>query len=347
MQNGPETGGTPDPLMTEEERERLLRLQFEQASDQLVEERRFRVDTERVDTHEKIQKALNVSVEIITDPTVSRRLAARHNAHVRTNQIARDMFDVYNDGDEGVRTRALENLELQHLSAKDGGVFVFPYSDELERRRITATHPDGSNEYLIVEASGSHYKQGHMRYGAPKPAADAQFRLPEARYGAAPVFTVPDATRSPAADDLTNKTILEQILERPHAVAQIEDIATDPDMGKMGLASHAIDAGLKHIVEVLNPRRGDHAIEYIVAEIVSIRGMILKGGLELFLDDEIEGTAILNGRSMVVFDHFQSRYVKSFAPAWTLQNRIVPVEDHDHVESLIANWYVKAARVKR
>jgi GNAT superfamily N-acetyltransferase len=346
MPYGSESGGNPDPLVSEEERERLLRLQFEQATDELAAESQGRVDAERTDTHEKMRKALNVSADIIIDPAVGRRLAARHNAHVRTQDIARDMFDAY-AGTPQQRAAALENLEIQRLCAKEDGVFVFPYSYDFEAGRIFAVHPDGSKEFVIAEASGSHYKPGHMRYGAPKPAADAQFRLPEARYDAMPVFVVPDATRSPVADDLTNKTILERILERPQAVAQLEDIAVDPDMRRLGLASRAIDAGLRHIVERVNPERGAHAIEYVVAEIVSIRGLLLKGGYELYFDDEIEGTAILNDRSLVVFDHLQSDYVTSFASAWTLQNRRVPVDGHDHVDSLIANWYVKAARIKR
>lgn len=298
-------------------------------------------------TVDRMRKALNVSTEIITDPSVARRLATRHNAHVRTHEIARDMFLAY-AGTPVERAAAMENLELQRLVAKEDGVFVFPYPDELEERRICAAYPGGSKEYLVVEASGSHYKHGHMRYGAPRPAADAQFRLPEARYEATPVFSIPDIARRPVADAITNPKILERILERPQAVAQLDDIATDPEMAKMGLAWNAIDAGLRHIVEVLNPQRGDHAIEYVVAEIVSIRGMILKeGNHELFFNDEIPGTSIMNNRSWVVLDHFNNDYVKSFDDAWTLQNREIPVEGHSHVKSLIANWYVKAARIKR
>lgn len=332
------------PGMTPEELE-LLERHFAAVSREAQAERND-VQSRQLDTAEKMRKALNVSVEIITDPAAAPRFAARHNVHVRTKEIARNMFDAY-VGTGDVRLKALHNLDLQRSSAKANGVFVYPYSNEYEENRFSAKHPDGSNEYLMVEASGSHYRQGHMRYGAPKPAADAQFRFPEAKYGATPVFAIPDQSRSPVADDVTNKKILEQMLERPQTVALLEDIATDPEMGKMGLASHAIDRGLRHIVEEINPRRGDHAIEYIVAEIISIRGMILKGGHELFFDDEIEGTAILNGRSMVVFDHFESDHVTSFAPAWTLQNRRVPVEGHEYVESLLANWYAKFARIKR
>lgn len=329
----------PDERQDPPESERSGQEDFEAMFDSVLNE----VLQGRREASDKIRVALDLRTDILTDASAAPRLSKRHNAHIRTEKIA-DLMCQAAFGQGEKRLKAIEALKGEVKRAEEEGIFVFPYSDELETDRLEAAYPDGQREYLIVEASGSHPRIDHPRHGKPGPAADAQIHLPSSDSSASPVFARPD----PARDAILSPELLESMLLRPHAVAQVDDIVSDPDMGKLSLASAALERGLQIIVEDVNPGRDPSGrIEFITAEIVSIRGMELHAGETLYFDHEIPASPILNRRSMVVFDHFKSSYATNFDTAWVLQGHRIPIEGHPLVRHLIANWYVKVARTKK
>lgn len=323
----------PDEQSTPQSEDELFAKEFEQAWHQLKQEDR----TGKIcdDTKDAVRDAVAPRVDFLDDPVHAGRLAARHNQHLLTGDIADAMYDAtFMLGKE--RIDAIARLEQLNKRAKEHGVFVFPYDEEYERMRMEGRHEDGSRKYVIAEAWGTHPRRGFV------PGADAQIALPAANRHAAPVFSVPLGS-----DTVPRDKLLEEMLEFPESVAQIDDVVTELDMQRKGLASRAMEAALVRIRDEINPTRGDHAIKIVTAEIVSVRGMRLKEkGHELFLDHEVPGERIMNSRSMIVFDHLRSDVVAAFDDVWVLKNRFVPVHGHPHVEGLIVNWYVKAARVR-
>lgn len=325
--NGPNEQSTPP---SEEE---LFAKEFEQAWQQVEEE--SRAEKLRGNTKDAMRDAVAPRVDFLEGPAHAGRLAERHNSHLLTGRIADAMYDAaFTLGQ--ARLAAIGRLQELKKRADEHGVFVFPYDEAYERARLEGRHADGSPTYLIAEAWGAHPERGFV------PGADAQIALPAAERNAKPVFTVPTAS-----DTVPRDKFLEEMMDFPERVAQIDDVVTELDMQRKRLASRAMEAALVRIRDEINPARGEHAIRIVTAEIVSVRGMRLKeGGHELFLDHEIPGEPILNTSSMIVFDHLRSDVVGSFNNVWVLEKRYVPVDNHPHVEALIVNWYVKAARLR-
>lgn len=311
----------------------LFAKEFEKAWHQ---EQERRTEQGRAETKNAVRDAVAPRVDFLEGPAHAGRLAERHNAHLLTGRIADAMYDAISI-DSRVRMDAIARLEQLNNRANAHGVFVFPYAEEYERARLEGRHADGSPTYLIAEAWGTHPERGFV------PGADVQVALPAPKRGAAPVFAIPGE-----GDTVTHKACLAELLDFPERVAQIDDVVTELDMQKKGAASRAIEAALLRIRDELNPARGEHAINRVLAEIVSVRGMRMReGGHELFLGHEIPGDPMMNGRSMIVFDHLRSDVVTAFKNVWVLENRFVPLDGHPKVEGLIVNWYVKAAEFRK
>lgn len=295
-------------------------------------------------TRQESQRALNIRTEIVTDVSDAPRLYNRHHVHVRLVDLATDLYQAYVKRDQD-RTEAIAIVEDHREQAQEAGIFLLDFPQTKFEDRILSRHSDGSPEYVIAESYGTHPDQDHPRHSLLLPAADAQFRTPEARRGAKRVFVKPMEEKG---DIIRRPELLKDLLEHPYSVAQAEDLAADPDMLRLQLASAAFDKGLMHMREVINPTRGDYPIEHVVGEVVSVRGIRLKGQMNnILLDREIPAPPILNGRSMTVLDHFKNPHVTHFETAWILADRKIPLVNHPYVAYLIANWYVLYAELKK
>lgn len=292
----------------------------------------------------KMRQALNVRTDILTDVAAAPRLAERHHVHVRTQEVARLMYLVC-FGQPEEKEQARQALVHMRKDAVEQGIFLFEQDQQFQEHRLSSCYPDGQREYLIIETSASHAQRNHPRHGIVAPAADAQFHLPSLDRDAPAVFTIPNLN---AGDHEVNHEHFENVQARPHVVMQVDDIATDPQMMNLRLAAHALERGLKHVVEDVNPQRDTvDKIEFVTAEIVCVTGMEIEGGHVLYFGGEIDGTPIWNKRSFQVFGSFESKYCTHFDTGWVLKNRKVPVQGHPVVRNIIADWHVQVATLRK
>lgn len=314
---------------------------FVQAWQQLERQTRVEGSPENVarGVSDAIRTLMEHSTSIVRDPETAPRFAERHASHVRSRVIANAMFAAYY-GSENEKKEAVQRLDQERGRADKNGVFVMDYSTEYMVERLSARYPDGRYEYIVAEASGSHPDVGHPRHGKPAPCADAQIHVPEARHDAMPVFSIPNEHDVPH-----DKVRILKMANRPQAVAQIDDLASDVGMGGIRAASFALDAALRMLKES-NRDRGQFAIQTVTAEIIMITGIRLRDCTELHFGKDIPGTPIDNQRSRNVFRKFESDVVHHFRDIATLLNRTIPVHGHPYVESLIADWNVIAADIK-
>lgn len=327
----------PDKQSTQPSEEEL----FVQAWQQLEKQTRAEGSPENVarGVSNAVRTLMECSTSIVRDPEAAPRFAERHASHVRTRVIADAMYMAH-FGNHDEKKLAVECLNQERSRADKNGVFVMDYSARYMFERLSARYPDGRHEYIVAEASGSHPDVGHPRHGKPAPCADAQIHVPEARHGAMPAFTIPNERDVP--HDMVR---ISKMADRPHVVAQIDDLASDVGMGGIHAASFALDAALRMLKES-NRDRGQFAIETVTAEIIMITGIRLRDCTELHFGKNIPGTPIDNQRSRNVFRKFESDVVHHFRDIVTLLNRTIPVHGHAHVESLIADWNVIAADIK-
>lgn len=325
----------------------VLRQQIDQASEIVAGERLQRMGKE---TAGKVREALDVRTELLREPAAAPFLAARHNSHVRSPQIAAHAFALMSHQGNPQEHRAF--FDGLRGDVRKHGVFVYPYTDEFERERIEAVYDDGSPRFVITETFARVDDPGAPGRPALSSCADAQFHVPRPDSRSQSVIALPRKRRGKRTpswrkDQIYDEDLVEEMRSMPYATAVLEDLASDRDVHKLGLAASAMNKGIQHIVHELNPARGDYPIRFIGAEIVSIQGFKMKGSGEVVrLQNDLQIAPILNDRSMAVFDHFNSVDCEAFQTAWIRRGSLVPVE-HDHIEHIIVDWHVKVARLKK
>lgn len=301
-------------------------------------------------TKEGVRNVLETRTDIVTDPSAATFLAARHNSHVRSPDIARHAYALMSR--QGSAFNHREFFDTLRGDVRKHGVFVYPYAEEFVRDRIEATYDDGSRRFLIVETFARINDPDSPRRATLSSCADAQFHVPRPGSPSQSVIALPRkrrGKRTPAwrKDQIYDEDLVEEMRSMPYATAVLEDIASDRDVHKLGLAASAMNRGIRHIVHELNPTRGAYPIRFVGAEIVSIQGFKMKGsGQVVRLQNDLQIAPILNDRSMAVFDHFNSVDCEAFQTAWIRRGSLVPVE-HEHIEDIIVDWHVKVARLKK
>lgn len=336
--NDPESQLTPEEAL-------LLRQQIDQASAIVEGERLLRLGKE---TSNALRTVLELRTDILRDPGAAPLLAARHNSHVRSPDIAHHAYALMSrDGTVDEHRAFFEQLRAD---VKKHGIFVYPYTEEYERARIEARYDDGSPQFVIAETL-ARLDEGSLSKNELASRADAQFHLPRAAADAHDVIPMPRrrrGRRTPAwrKDQIYDEDLIEEMLSMPYATAILDDLASDRDVHKLRLAASAMNKGIEHIVHDVNPTRGEFPIRFIGAEIVSIQGFKMKNsGAVVRLQNDLQIAPILNDRSMAVFDHFNSVDCEAFQTAWIRRGSLVPV-DHAMIESIIVDWHVKVARLK-
>lgn len=323
-------------------RNRSLERQFNAGVDRLLARR---LQQQRAVVPHAMRQALDIHTGIVVDPVIGERLAARHNSHVLSSEIAAHAYGAMSEKSP----EHFNYFKQLRSQTKEHGLFVYPYTKEFEEQRITGRYADGSPKFLIVESFGRPEDPSHPRHAEISPAADAQFQLAQPSGDAATVITWPKkrANRKQRRnrDQILDEDLVDEMKSMPYAVAVLDDLSSDPDMGHMRLAASAMNRGIHHINRELNATRGDFPIRFIAAEIVSVQGFVTKGGQVVRLQSDLQITPILNDRSMAVFDHFNSPDCESFTTAWIRRGSLVPV-DHPHVSNILVDWHVKVARLK-
>ncbi len=313
--------------------------------DEVLQRASKRVALEQLKTIDDVRRALDVSTEIVTDPSAGRRLADRHNAHVRTVDIAEHAYEAMLSRGPGEHQ---EYFAWLRSHVKQHGLFVYPYTPDYEEGRIIARYNDDTPQYLIVESSGRHPDSAHGRHHMKAPAADAQFHLAKPALDAPKVieWPRPNRRRGRRRDQLFDEDLIEEMKSMPYSVAVLDDIASDPDMGHLRLAGTALNRGINEIVHTVNATRERHPIRFIAAEIVSVQGFKMKSGKNIRLQSDLQIAPILNDRSVEVFAHFNSPDCESFETAWVRRDSLVPIE-HPYVQGILVDWHVKVARLKQ
>lgn len=319
-----------------------LERQFALASSEILEKREQEIARKRASTVESIRQALDIRTEIVTDPARAPVFAKRHNAHVQSSNIAEQAFAAWEGSEKGKQFFA-----ALRKHAAENGIFVYPYEDQLEAERITDTHGNGAPKFLMIEAFGRHPDPSHPRHTIESSAADAQFQLAEATKDAETILSWPSRKKSRSKRDvIDNDDLVDEMKKKPHAIAVLEDIASDPDMGHLRLAGSAMNRGIYEIVHNINQTRGEFPIEFIAAEIVSIQGVVFHNNRVVQLQKDLQITPVANGRSLILFEHFNSPNCESFERAWLRRGIHVPVE-HADVKAVLINMNVMVSRLKK
>lgn len=299
---------------------------------------------------DKMRNVLEVKTNIVSDPSAAPFLAARHNSHIRSPEIAAHAYALMSRNGNPDEHRAF--FDTLRGDVRTHGIFVYPYTDEFERERLEAVYDDGSPRYVIAETFAridDPKSPGRLTLSS---CADAQFHVPMPAERSQSVIALPKrrrGRRTPAwrKDQIYDEDLVEEMRSMPYATAILDDLASDRDVHKLGMAASAMNRGIQHIVHELNPTRGGYPIRFIGAEIVSIQGFKMKGSGEVVrLQNDLQIAPILNDRSIAVFDHFNSVDCEAFQTAWIRRGSLVPV-DHPAIEHIIVDWHVKVARLKK
>jgi hypothetical protein len=285
---------------------------------------------------QEIRKALDIDATILRPSTTEElqvsatRLAARHQEHLIATAFVSVVLRLHKDPNDAL---ARAELQLIRDKANESGFFIMNYTPEMMMERLQ------SPDYIIAEASGRHYLEGHPNALHSVPSADCQIWLPEAAEHPRESLILPESTDFHMEEGLINKC-----KNRPWAFAEVKDISTSLSMNNTGLAGAARRCGFNYIRDVINPARGEFPIEYVGAEIGMLKGIVLPDGAEVRLENLGESEHLKNKRSMAI--HFVHP-TETAEQAWILKNRIVSVEFEGEQYGILTNWLMGIHKLKK
>lgn len=276
---------------------------------------------------------------------IAQRLAERHNAQLIGEQFVHAV-DLALHSDEDSRTQGLRELSQLRTWASKNGFFLQQYDEPKMRKRVCARYVWQNDlslapQYLITETSGKHPDPTHRMHASIVPAADCQIALPLPGERAASVVELPRP-----GDEVIDEGLADYIAHNPSAVASIDDIVCIPDMNGLQLASLALDRGLAELVHHANAGRRGHPIHYVAASIATLKGIVLRGDVEMLLE-ELPTPVIPNGRSHHLFDRFASPHCGAFSHAYTLRNRRVSVAVGEKNVDVLVDWSIRVAPLNK
>jgi len=315
-----------------------------------------RVANDTQEASAKVQKALSITV---MDPTDSdyeidaddraMHLAHRHNDLCIAEDIVQLVLDCEGPVDSIEREGLIDKLEAHRKHANKNGFFLMRYTPEFVKSRLTAApysvsiggHDEESPSYIVAEAAGKKPNADGAVEGPPLWASDCNVNLPEPSSSAQEVIS-----SLQDGDTITMEHYANELKNKPWSMAIVDDLTCEEDMQHLGLAGASMAKAIESIVERVNPKRGEFPIEYIAAEIASIRGVVLPEGKKIMLPD-LEVNPIGNGRSRYVFEHCRF----GFEHAWELVDRehevLLPGDDPSKPHKVIVKWWVMVADLKK
>lgn len=278
--------------------------------------------------------------EIIRDPAAAERLSKRHDIQLITPALVRWCKALLqNPSDED----AIAGMKQLRADASNKGFFLIPYDRAFMDDRIRSQRDDGGRRFLIIESMARHPDPSHSRYSTITPAADAQFQLPSARADAEHVIHFPHE-----GDEVPNPDLVDHFRRNPGIVASFEDLACDPDMFRLSCAKRAMLQGIDYIRTVENASRGDVPIEYVVAEIASVQGIVLEGGVEIRFQNDWRIPPFMNVRSTEVFEHLHAPGIcDPFSPLYIRRGDRVAVHGDPLITHILVDWFGKSSEIHR
>ena len=277
-------------------------------------------------------------------------LAALHNGHLIGKQVVENAVQYAEDGNAKARL----TLQQHAVHANKYGYFLFRYDAKTIDYRLRAEYsgenfPQATPKFVVSASDALHPDSQHELHKKSVCSADCQLHLPKPKANAPTILDLPDVS---LGDEVTDVSWLQRATDEPQGIALVEDIQCRKDMTQFGLSSKAMDAGLLHVREKVNPLRPEFPVTDVAAAIASIKGIVMKDGRKVFFGSKEmpDITPIGNGRSMYTFEHFNSENCESFLPVYTLRGREYPVVLPDDTKNehykLIVDWFVKSARLK-
>lgn len=212
-------------------------------------------------------------------------------------------------------------LQVVYRIAEDLGFFVKKYSTEHEAAYLESSDTVVS-ELTIPKAPGSMERLA---------TADCQGRLPRMD-AEKPIMDMPDVARG---DRIFDPAFVQNMHTHPQRYAIVDDITSVvPNSGHAGLARNFV---FDTTIKVINPLRGEHAIEDFAAEIALIEGLERPDGSAIMLRDLPGNTKpVKNEHSLQA--HIHSRWDARLA--FYLSNRRVPFQIGDQQYHIIMGWLV-------
>ncbi len=278
--------------------------------------------------------------EVIDNPAAAERLSRRHDVQLITSSLVFWCNKLLQNASDRDAIVGMKQLRAQ-ASAK--GFFLIPYDLAFMDDRIRSQRDDGGRRFLIIESMARHPDPAHARHSSVTPAADAQFQLPSARADAEHVIHLPCE-----GDEVQNPDLVEHFRKNPGIVASFEDLACDPDMFRLSCAKKAMLEGINYIRTIENASRGDVPIEYVVAEIASVQGVILEGGIEIRFQGDLNISPFINARSTEVFEHLHAPGIcEAFSPLYIRRGDCVAVHGDPLITHVLVDWFGKSSEIVR
>ena len=295
----------------------------------------------------RFRKALDMGSKVHNEKRRATILKCRHNERLKGIIFVKCLEDL-SGGDSNRVSMAREALEELQKDIEENGVFLIEYDDELMEERLSPgryswrSDPEKKliPEYIVAESWGRHPDPDNPLHTKKVVAADCQIHLPLPKRDVLPVVEIPTDE-----DILRNSPFIEYLNANPYAVALIEDIVCQEEMGELRLASVAMSKALRHIMEA-NKNRKRNRITHVATSIADLRGIRKPDGTEIMLKEDLGLPPICNERSLHLFSHFKSNYYTPFKTAFILKNRTVPIEFRGERYEIILDWIVKASALK-
>lgn len=285
------------------------------------------------------QRAIDVSVECVTDVAAAPRFTQRHNERIITGRLADLLYRYLISKDQNEKSALYTAIEQERSDQRDFGFFLLQYEEELLRRRLELDPFSYDGGYAMIEVSARHPSPNHKLHTNTQPVSDAQFHIPGQGPQTQHVVALPPEQEH-------EHPWLSNMRLRPQCVTLLEDIVCIQQMSHTSVASHALKEGLRMIRSDINPRReACEKIEYVVAELASIRGFKLKDGTEVSLSHDLNVAPLFNYACELMLRHFNHRDVStSFEKVYDRPDEI-PVIGHPYVSHLHVTWCGLAANL--
>jgi hypothetical protein len=270
-------------------------------------------------------KALSTSGRILSADAATidadaARLAARHEQHRISEELVAMMLLLKMDPKD---EQAIAELQFLRTRANESGFFLMKYTPEMMRERIA------SSSYVIGEAYAS-FADPNRSADSPVSVADCQCWIPPI-----PGNEMIDLPVAGSKDIIFLDDVVQECVKRPWAFGEVKDISSNIDAGSLGYAGAARSAAFHHIENVANPSRGTRPVEFMMASIGNIKGLVTDSGEEIRLRDLGHPQGIMNRRSVAI--HEGGSYPAE--PAYKLVDRTVPVEMEDGtIQNILLDW---------